>query len=117
MSIPPWTLRNTHIESETTIGAHASPIGPSLRLNAHLHALQGCCPGAGITWKRAFKFPIFRLAAAALDGFDPEVPSADSPLGRLPNAFLTSRTAWYSEESKGEVRTKAVANIVEKISN
>ena len=58
-----------------------------------------------------------RLAAAALDVFDPEVPSADSPLRRVPNAFLTSHTAWYSEESKVEVRTKAVANILNKIAN
>ena len=33
-------------------------LGPPSRLNASLHVLYGRWFGAGITWKRAFEFPI-----------------------------------------------------------
>lgn len=53
------------------------------------------------------------LGAAGLDVFEHEPISPESPLLGLDNVILTDHTAYYSEESIVELKTKAAQNIVE----
>ncbi|MGA2381146.1 MAG: NAD(P)-dependent oxidoreductase, partial [Spirochaetia bacterium] len=52
-----------------------------------------------------------RIAAAGLDVFGVEPLPPFSPLRRLDNVTLSDHTGWYSEESVGELKTKAARNI------
>jgi D-3-phosphoglycerate dehydrogenase len=52
-----------------------------------------------------------RIAAAGLDVFGVEPLPANSPLRGLDNVTLSDHTGWYSEESLGELKTKAARNI------
>ncbi|EFL28326.1 D-3-phosphoglycerate dehydrogenase [Streptomyces himastatinicus ATCC 53653] len=54
-----------------------------------------------------------RIAGAALDVFAHEPIGPDSPLARCENVVLTPHTAWYSEDSEIEIRTKTARNVVE----
>jgi len=53
------------------------------------------------------------IAGAALDVFEEEPLSAESSLKDLDNVILSDHTAWYSEESLVELKTKAARNILE----
>jgi len=52
-----------------------------------------------------------RIAAAGLDVFAVEPLPPRSPLRELDNVILSDHTGWYSEESVGELKTKAARNI------
>lgn len=52
------------------------------------------------------------LAGAGLDVMPSEPPS-DSPLFERDDVVLTPHAAWYSEQSIGELRTRAARNVVE----
>lgn len=52
------------------------------------------------------------IAAAGIDVFETEPLPAGSPLLSLDNIILTDHTAWYSEESIVELKTKAARNIL-----
>ena len=54
-----------------------------------------------------------RIAGAALDVFAHEPIGPDSPLAHCENVVLTPHTAWYSEDSEIEIRTKTARNVVE----
>lgn len=53
------------------------------------------------------------IAAAGIDVFETEPLPAGSPLLSLDNIILTDHTAWYSEESVVELKTKAARNVLE----
>lgn len=52
-----------------------------------------------------------RVAAAGLDVFEEEPLPSRSPLRELDNVILSDHTGWYSEESVGELKTKAAKNV------
>lgn len=54
-----------------------------------------------------------KINSAGLDVFESEPLSMDSPLMQLENTVLTDHSAWYSEESIVEMKTKACMNILE----
>jgi len=53
-----------------------------------------------------------RLFGAGLDVLDPEPPSPDNPLLKLPSVVLSDHTAWYSAESVAELQRKAAEEVV-----
>ena len=53
------------------------------------------------------------IAGAALDVFEEEPLGGESSLRDLDNVILSDHTAWYSEESLVELKTKAARNILE----
>ncbi|MGY0056741.1 C-terminal binding protein [Streptomyces sp. LZ34] len=54
-----------------------------------------------------------RIAGAGLDVFAHEPLGPHSPLARCENVVLSPHTAWYSEDSELEIRTKTARNVVE----
>lgn len=52
-----------------------------------------------------------RIGGAALDVFEREPPEASSPLRSLDNVVLSGHIAWYTEESRVELRSKAARNV------
>ncbi|MDW6058534.1 NAD(P)-dependent oxidoreductase [Streptomyces sp. FXJ1.4098] len=54
-----------------------------------------------------------RIAGAGLDVFACEPIGPDSPLAQCENVVLSPHTAWYSEDSEIEIRTKPARNVVE----
>lgn len=52
-----------------------------------------------------------KLAAYAADVMECEPPSADNPLFRQPNAFLTPHIAWATLEARKRLLEVAVSNI------
>ncbi len=54
-----------------------------------------------------------RIGSAGLDVFEKEPLPADSPLRNLDNVILSDHTAWFSEESIVELKTKAARNVLE----
>ena len=53
-----------------------------------------------------------RIAGAALDVLETEPPPAGDPITQLDNLILTPHSAWYSEESKADMRRRAVGQVV-----
>jgi D-3-phosphoglycerate dehydrogenase len=53
-----------------------------------------------------------RVSCAALDVFEQEPLSADSPLRRHPRLVLTDHTAWYSEEAQVRLQISAAESVV-----
>jgi D-3-phosphoglycerate dehydrogenase len=53
------------------------------------------------------------LRGAALDVFETEPLSLDDPLIGLPTAVLTPHMSWYSEESYGELKRRAIENVAD----
>ena len=52
-----------------------------------------------------------RIFGAGIDVYETEPPRRDHPLFALDNAVLSDHTGWYSEESVGELQTKAAEEI------
>jgi D-3-phosphoglycerate dehydrogenase len=52
------------------------------------------------------------IAGAGLDVMETEPPKRDDPILRLDNVILTPHSAWYSEESRAEMRRRAVGQVV-----
>lgn len=53
-----------------------------------------------------------RIAGAALDVLEKEPPPADDPIRRLDNVIFTPHAAWYSEQSRIDMRRKAAGQVV-----
>lgn len=53
-----------------------------------------------------------RLGGAALDVFEDEPLTGDSPMRSAPNAVLTPHIAWYSEESQTRLATWSIADAI-----
>jgi len=53
-----------------------------------------------------------RIAGAALDVLETEPPRPDDPILAFDNVILTPHAAWYSEESRLDMRRRAVGQVV-----
>jgi len=53
-----------------------------------------------------------QIAGAALDVIESEPPAADNPILHEPRILVTPHSAWYSEEAKIEMRTRAAEEVV-----
>ncbi len=56
-----------------------------------------------------------RICAAGLDVVETEPLPAGHPFTKMPNVVLTPHSAFYSEQSEFEIRTKATQNVVDVI--
>jgi D-3-phosphoglycerate dehydrogenase / 2-oxoglutarate reductase len=54
-----------------------------------------------------------KIAAAGLDVFETEPLAAGHPFTRMSNVVLSPHSAWYSEQSEFELRTKTTQNVVD----
>jgi D-3-phosphoglycerate dehydrogenase / 2-oxoglutarate reductase len=54
-----------------------------------------------------------RIRGAGLDVFEQEPLPMDHPLAALDNVVLTPHVAWYTEESRDELKRRAVENVVD----
>ena len=54
-----------------------------------------------------------KIAAAGLDVFETEPLAVDHPFKRMPNVVLSPHSAWFSEQSEIELRTKTTQNVVD----
>ncbi|MFQ5852490.1 MAG: C-terminal binding protein [Candidatus Binatia bacterium] len=52
-----------------------------------------------------------KIAGAGLDVLETEPPNSDDPIIGLDNVILTPHSAWYSEESRAEMRCRAVGQV------
>lgn len=53
-----------------------------------------------------------QIAGAGLDVLEIEPPMPDDPVRSLDNVILTPHSAWYSEQSRAEMRRRAVGQVV-----
>lgn len=54
-----------------------------------------------------------QIAGAALDVLEKEPISSNHPFMKMENVVMTPHSAWYTEESMKELRTKTVQNIID----
>jgi D-3-phosphoglycerate dehydrogenase len=52
-----------------------------------------------------------RIGCAGIDVFEREPPEPSSPLRALDNVILSGHVAWYTQESRVELRSKAARNV------
>jgi D-3-phosphoglycerate dehydrogenase len=53
-----------------------------------------------------------KISSAALDVLETEPPKPNDPILRLGNVILTPHSAWYSEQSRADMRRRAVGQVV-----
>jgi len=103
-----------------------TPLTSATRRVVDTHVLALMRPGAivvntsrgGIVDEQALLDALERgqLSAAGLDVFEQEPLAPDSPLLAQPNVVLTPHSAAYSEQAMGELRTRALDEVLRVLS-